>query len=210
MKYRQIYYQVQQPDYGFTAQTSLDTATASDPITLAKSPLADLVTSAYVFAMSASGFLGTNVTAPAAAPTLGGLATTLSVSPGQLLAANEDLATNAVFAGPIQIPHFHVVAHGDSLYSIAGNDETKAVALGEQAQNLPAPLAAMAVLTTKAWTQALGANGSDHNLSFQQIATLANCTVAGLAAANATAPIIAKGVTLSYAASRTRPRRSRR
>ena len=97
---------------------------------------------------------------------------------------------------PIQIPHFYVVAHGDSLYSIAGNDETKAVALGEQAQNLPAPLAAMAVLTTKAWTQALGANGSDHNLSFQQIATLANCTVAGLAAANATAPIIAKGVTL--------------
>ena len=96
--------------------------------------------------------------------------------------------------GPVQIPHFSIVAHGDSLCSIALNDETKAVALGEQ--NLLAPLAAMAVLTTKQWTQAVAANGSDHNLSFQQLATLANCTVAGLAAANATAPIIAKGVTL--------------
>ena len=50
------------------------------------------------------------------------------------------------------------------------------------------------MLTTKPWTQTLPASGSGHNLSFRQLATLANCTVAGLAAANAAAPIIADGV----------------
>ena len=131
---------MQQPDYTFSVQTSLDTATASEPLPIAKPPLADLVTSAYVFATTAAGFLGTTVTAPQAAPTLGELATTLSVTAAQLLAANEDRATNAVFAGTVQIPNYHVVAHGDSLYSIADGDQTKAIALGENPQNLPAPL----------------------------------------------------------------------
>ncbi len=120
LKYRQIYYQVQQPDLSFSLSTSVDQHSAKQPYSIGdKTLLTNFVSSAYIFQSSLTHLQPTLYTTTSQPQTLLEVAAAISVAASALLAANAGLTPSALFASSLLIPDYWAAKHGDSLASVS-------------------------------------------------------------------------------------------
>ncbi len=122
-RYKQVYYQLGQPDVNLALRTSLDQVSPSQPpapYPLAKQPFVNFVSSAYAFLNTAQNLKPAVYTTPAStpAPTLSALSDLLSVNIDTLGQANQDVRAASLFQTEVAIPQFHVMGAMDSMASI--------------------------------------------------------------------------------------------
>lgn len=115
-RYAQIFYQVQQPDYGFAIDTNLGTI-AADPALL-KPPLAAFVTRAVLYA-NAAGALQQCQALTGADDNLASLASTWRTDVASLAIENQDVGLQTLFAGDLVIPDIRIAAPSKSLADLA-------------------------------------------------------------------------------------------
>ncbi|WP_437691785.1 hypothetical protein [Sorangium sp. So ce176] len=190
--YLRVYYQIAQPDVGFTLTTTLEGGGAPTAHDLPIEPFRDFVAGAWVV-LDALRATQPVVFAPSnAATTIGSVADTYGIALSDLFAANGEALYATVFGGAaLSIPALHTTVAGDSLASIAAANTLDPVMLARQ--NPWAALSTTVVLAAPARTVQAGADDS--------LATLAAATqasVAGIARANPTAPL-ADGLSIAVA-----------
>lgn len=155
-RYAQIFYQVQQPDYGFAIDTNLGTI-AADPALL-KPPLAAFVTRALLYA-NAAGALQQCQALTGADDNLASLASAWRTDVASLAIENQDVGLQTLFAGDLVIPDIRIAAPSKSLADLAqgatartGNRRRRGAGLRlaetedvARAASVPAPAAAAAI-----------------------------------------------------------------
>ncbi len=185
LKYRNIYYQVEQSDVKFTLAASVNQLSLKNPYVVPdRRPFTNLAAGAYVYLSSAREMKPTAyTTAPDSAETLAAVAGTVSVAPDALLAANAGLTSSTIFSGGMQVPKYHVYRHGDTFESISQSVSVPVQALGNLNRDLPLiPGTVMGVVPRTIHAP----SGADDTLA--KIAGLELCTPAGIAVANQIEP----------------------
>jgi LysM repeat protein len=133
LRYRQIYFQTQQPDVHFSLRTNVASAPpGAGPL---QRRLAGFAAGAFAYVSSASRVLPVGATA-SAGDTLASVARAHSVPAGALLAANQDQRARRVFATAVAVPFVRAARPGDSLESLAAIGGT-ASAPGASCPSLP-------------------------------------------------------------------------
>lgn len=184
--YTQIYYQIQQSDFSFALETSLDQRSINsnppvypiDP----KSPFTAFVNSAYVF-LSAIQSLQQFKYETASGDTVGGVTDDFGVTAAQLFDANSSALYSALFgSAPLDVPVMYATHQNDSLASIS------ALAEYEQYDLTPTLLATNNAATSLNPGADLVAPNRPYvthdGYTLNQIATEWRCTVDGIATAN--------------------------
>lgn len=184
LRYGQAFYQLRQDDVRCTVTTSLDApgvdALTSDAV---KPPLLAFVAGAYVYLGSAQDVQPAtlNVT-PQAPQTVGGLASDLLVTPGQLLTANAAADASGLLAGPLAIPQVAVVRPSDTLAGVAAAHGTTVAALIDRNADVPLNTDLVALQT------AVRTYGVQPDDTLTGIAGLEDTSPADLAVANSGTP----------------------
>ncbi len=184
--YTQIYYQIQQADFSFALETSLDQRSINSnppvyPIS-PKSPFTAFVNSAYVF-LAAIQSLQQFKYDTGSADTVGGVADDFGVTAAQLFDANSATLYSAIFgSAPLDVPVMYTTHENDSLASIS------ALAEYEQYHLTPTLLAnnnSAVSLNPGADLVAPNRPYVTHDgYTLNQIATEWRCTISGIATAN--------------------------
>ncbi len=178
VKYRQVWYQVQQPDLQFSIGTSFDEPAAgptADPA--AHQALANFVTSAYVFLDVVTTLQLVRYTTQQAGETPTTVANAFGVSIPQLFESNGSADASLVFTQPLTIPQFHVAKASDTL---AGSVSGGLTVAGLLQQNATLPLTEGIALHTAALAYTTQAGDT-----LQGIANLLGVAVDDIATANA-------------------------
>ena len=121
-RYKQIYYQLGQPDVSLAMRTSLDQKDPNQPpasYALDKQPFANFVSSAYAFLNTAQNLKpSVYAVATGATATLSTLADLLSADLDVLGKTNQDLRAAPLFQTQVAIPKYYVMGAMDSMASI--------------------------------------------------------------------------------------------
>jgi LysM repeat protein len=185
--YRRIYYQLAQPDLGFTLRTTL--ALDSDPehegkprvYKLPKSPFLAFSRGAYVQLAALSTLAPVNF--EAGGKTVAQVREEFGVTASLLLGNNQDRLYSALFGeATLEVPAVYTTVQNDNLHGIA--ERQKGITVAKLAkQNEGLPLNPGAVLSTPVRKQKVQAGQS-----LAKVAAAANASVPGLAVANASRP----------------------
>lgn len=116
VRYRQVYFQTQQPDARFALRTNVATEPA-DAGAL-QSRLASFAAGAYAYVSAAARLAPVGATA-AAGGSLEAAARAYSVPLDALLAANQDQRARRVFSTAVAVPYVRAARAGDSLEALA-------------------------------------------------------------------------------------------
>jgi len=188
--YTTIYYQLAQPDPAITLTTSLVPNGA--PVPLATSSFMQFACGAYIY-LGALALLE-NVSAPG--DTVANLVSNYQVTAPQLFVANQGTLYSTLFGtAALTVPLMYTVAQGDTLDSIAADPNFTSFNLTVSqlaTNNATVPLNAGTDLSAPA--RSTNASATD---SLQSIGTAMQASVAAIATANATAAILAQGVTFT-------------
>ncbi|MFF5210125.1 LysM peptidoglycan-binding domain-containing protein [Streptosporangium sp. NPDC000396] len=183
--YRQVHYQVQQPDVTFSAATSLD-APCTPHLTgpALETPLRGFVMGTYLYLGTAQDLQQYEHTVASGGERLGAVAGDYTLTPAQLLTANAAADAAQLVDGPLTLPLTQVVVPGDTLDAIATADGVASTAalLG---MNDTVALASGAIMVTQAWRYWTGTGDT-----LDAIATLENTTAPAVAVANTNTPHI--------------------
>jgi LysM repeat protein len=191
-RYATLYHQFRQADVVASLTSSLDEGKTAYP--LAKPALEALLGSVCAFLSVAEGLLPYDRSLTSA-DTLAGIAGRFCVSPARLAEENADVELAKLFGqAQIQIPAFYLFRHGDTLATAGLTEDQLSPA------SLDVKLNPGIDLSLKSQTRKHPLAAGE---TLRAIATAAVATAAGVAAANATAPLSAGKVLRVGAASVT-------
>ena len=195
---KQIYYQIQQPDLILRYRSSLDVSSMNDtsrnpadPYLLDKSSSIQFAAHAYLFT-TAMGALQAYQYTTGGSDTVGGVAGSFGITPGQLFNANKTAAQNALFSGPLQVPIIYSVRPQDSLQSIvdaAAKLGYSVTAAQIATNNQSTPLTESIDMTTPQ-ARSYTTTGSERA---QDLTATMNCSIAGIVKANDVPGVLAVG-----------------
>jgi hypothetical protein len=199
--YTSIYYQLAQPDFNFTFQTTLAQSTLATAPTLSSLPFLAFARGAYVYLATLNTLTKAEYVATSSGVQnqVASVANTYGVSGAQLFTANQNHSLTKLFGTPtsttfpLQVPQMYSTANGDTLQSIAnGNSVTVPDLVGFTA-NVNVQLAEGVDLT--AARPGITAGSTD---SLASLAAGAHASAVGLVTANATNPnILVTGATFT-------------
>ena len=192
LKYRQVWYQLRQPDVAFAVATSFDRPGAGptkDPD--AHRALANFVTAACLFLDTVRSLKPVLYTVATTSETPQSIATAYSVTLPQLFAANAGADVSQLFATDPTIPQYHRALATDALADAVSGTAVTVQAL--LVQNATLPLSAGVALRTAALTYTTAAGDS-----LASIAALLAVAIDDIATANQATPgLLAQGVVVA-------------
>jgi LysM repeat protein len=206
--YTSIYYQLAQPDVGFSLETTL--ALGDDgktPVTypLPKAPFASFANGAYIYLQALSTMTAVKVAPGAGGTTVEALVGGYGVTAPQLFAANQTQLYSSLFgAAQIAVPQMYSVLQGDSLDSIAAHwkpeyaDITAASLAGANA-NVPLNPGVQLTANTRTATATPPPDAPPNTpVTLDHAATLAHTSSVDIATSNAaTTGLLAEGAVLT-------------